>query len=552
MVLDKNFIYDIEEKINEKSDIFFYSLIEANKVDVNYICKPYNNSILEKYNNYFNTNHTYESIKAHNKSDKFICLHTFVIPTKIFVKMMTWYCTITDWLHSNYITGVYIESASEVTEEIFGLFLLLQIIEGNNIELQILNLHHEWPNLHNETSFNNYKNPVHYFSLDSIVDSKFTDKKSCHSYLQIYEKLMKEKHLSCKNILEIGIQTGGSMKLWNDYFVNANIYGLDIADSPNFLKEFKRIKTLKINAYSQESIDYFLKKNIFFDFIIDDGAHSIETMIYFIENYTKLLTNDGTLIVEDIPDITWCDIFKKLVPDDCSYEIFDLRHIKNRWDDILFVIKKIKNNKTNLSVCFDIGANIGNWALKNIDKYDKIISVEASKNTFDRLVKNVSNNNKILPLNFAVCDSTDEFIKFYDCESDVLSTINENWLNGGVSRFNVKYKETFSKTVTIDKLIELYGVPDLIKIDVENAEYQCVKSMTKKYNMLCFEWASEFVDIVFKSLDYLYTLGYRSFFIQMNNDEYTFRPSEYYDINKTKEILNNTTPKHEWGMIWSK
>jgi hypothetical protein len=65
-------------------------------------------------------------------------------------------------------------------------------------------------------------------------------------------------------------------------------------------------------------------------------------MIYFIENYTKLLTNDGTLIVEDIPDINWCDIFKKLVPDDCSYEIIDLRHIKNRWDDILFVIKKNK------------------------------------------------------------------------------------------------------------------------------------------------------------------------------------------------------------------
>ena len=76
--------------------------------------------------------------------------------------------------------------------------------------------------------------------------------------------------------------------------------------------------------------------------------------------------------------------------------------------------------------------------------------------------------------------------------------------------------------------------------------------MTKKYNMLCFEWVSEFVDIVFKSIDYLYALGYRSFFIQMNNDEYTFRPNEYYDINKTKEIINNTTPKHEWGMIWCK
>ena len=158
MDLASDFIYDIEQKINQTTDdTFFYSLAVANKIEVTYICKPYNNSILEKYNNYYNTNHTYESIKAHNKSDKFICLHTFVIPTSTFIKMMTWYCTITDWLHTNYINGIYTESMSEVTEEIFGLFLLLQIIENDSIKLDVLKLNHEWPNLHNETEWVDYK-----------------------------------------------------------------------------------------------------------------------------------------------------------------------------------------------------------------------------------------------------------------------------------------------------------------------------------------------------------------------------------------------------------
>jgi hypothetical protein len=53
------------------------------------------------------------------------------------------------------------------------------------------------------------------------------------------------------------------------------------------------------------------------------------------------LTSNGILIVEDIPDIGWCDIFKTLVPNGFTYEIIDLRHVKNRWDDILFVITKI-------------------------------------------------------------------------------------------------------------------------------------------------------------------------------------------------------------------
>jgi FkbM family methyltransferase len=341
MELADDFIYDIEKKINRtETDIYFYSLTVADKIEVSYICNPYNNSILEKYNNYFNTNHTYETIKSHPMRDNFICLHTFVIPTSTFIKMMTWFCTITDWLHSNYISGIYRESMSEVTEEIFALFLLLQMIENDNIQLDTLKLYHQWPNLHNETTFNNYKEQLHYFSLDKIVDNTFTDKNTTHSYLETYEKLMKNKHLTCKNILEIGVQRGGSIKLWNDYFVNANIYGIDIDTSPDFLKEFNRVSCLKMNAYSQESISCFLEKKIEFDFIIHDGPNTLESILYFIKNYIQLLSVDGVMIIEDIQDIKWCEIFQHFVPEGYSYEIFDLRHVKNRWDDILLVIKK--------------------------------------------------------------------------------------------------------------------------------------------------------------------------------------------------------------------
>ena len=161
MILYKNFIYDIEDKINKNKtnkDVYFYSLCVANKIEVSYICKPYENSILEKYNMHFNTSHSYGSIK--DLSNNFICLHTFVIPIKTFVKMMTWYCSIHSWLNNNYLNNLYPESISEITEEVFGLFLLLQMIEDDTIILEKLNLYHEWPNLHNQTEFNNYKVPM--------------------------------------------------------------------------------------------------------------------------------------------------------------------------------------------------------------------------------------------------------------------------------------------------------------------------------------------------------------------------------------------------------
>jgi GR25 family glycosyltransferase involved in LPS biosynthesis len=346
MELESNFIHDIEEKINStENNIFFFSLIVGSKVEVTRICNPYNNSILEKYNNYFNTNHTYESIINHKRAKYFICLHTFVIPTITYMKMMNWYCSISDWLHVNYINGIYIESMSEVTEELFGLFLLLQIIENDNIELEELKLKHNWPNLHNETSFNNYKDHSYYFPLSSIINNNLTDKNSYHSYIDVYENLFKNRQLSVKNVLEIGIEKGGSLKLWNDYFVNATIYGLDTNDSPQFLSKYKRIITQKRHAYSNDTLHYFLDKNIKFDVIVDDGPHTLDSMIFVLENYSKLLNKDGILIIEDVQVIEWCEILYNNVEPSLqkfSYKI-DRRHIKGTLDDILFIVENKEN-----------------------------------------------------------------------------------------------------------------------------------------------------------------------------------------------------------------
>ena len=54
-------------------------------------------------------------------------------------------------------------------------------------------------------------------SLEQIVDNTRTDTNTTHSYLPLYESLFKNKKETAQNILEIGIQNGGSIKLWRDY-----------------------------------------------------------------------------------------------------------------------------------------------------------------------------------------------------------------------------------------------------------------------------------------------------------------------------------------------
>ena len=100
-------------------------------------------------------------------------------------------------------------------------------------------------------------------------------------------------------------------------------------------------------------------------------------------------------------------------------------------------------------------------------------------------------------------------------------------------------------------MIEIYGEPELIKIDVEGGEYKCIKSLTKKVKLLCFEWASEMNNTTFKILDYLNNLGFNEYYLQFG-DDFLFRPNIFYNILKIKELLDNTKIKKDWGMIWCK
>ena len=56
---------------------------------------------------------------------------------------------------------------------------------------------------------------------------------------------------------------------------------------------------------------------------------------------------------------------------------------------------------------FDIGANIGSWSLSNIQNTNKIIAIEAIKQTYDVLLNNINLRSNIIPLNYAVCKYDD-------------------------------------------------------------------------------------------------------------------------------------------------
>lgn len=188
-------------------------------------------------------------------------------------------------------------------------------------------------------------------NLVDLVDNSRTDKNTTHSYLELYQQLLFSKKDTAKNILEIGILHGGSINLWNDFFTNATIYGADIMNSNDGMWDDLKNKDSIIlytstDAYNEYFFNTtFLNKNIKFDMMLDDGPHSLESMKQFIKLYSQIMTDDGILIIEDVPSWDWIEILTNDVPETLKpfIQSYDLRSNKHRYDDIVFTINKTIN-----------------------------------------------------------------------------------------------------------------------------------------------------------------------------------------------------------------
>lgn len=182
--------------------------------------------------------------------------------------------------------------------------------------------------------------------IKEIFDNQHykTDKFTGHSYLDTYEEFLSPKKDSAKNILEIGVSAGGSILLWRDYFINAQVYGVDIEETPPDILNSspERITIIKQNAYDLNFMkENFLDKNIKFDILMDDGPHTLDSFHFFARHYSSLLAPQGVLVIEDIPELELTPGIINCFPEHLRSlaKVVDLRHVKNKWDDILIVLQ---------------------------------------------------------------------------------------------------------------------------------------------------------------------------------------------------------------------
>ena len=129
--------------------------------------------------------------------------------------------------------------------------------------------------------------------------SKFKSSKY-KKYFKNYEDILGNFKNQDVTMIEIGVQNGGSLKIWQEFFgPNSKIIGVDL--NPK-CKKFED-KNIKIYIGSQSSETFWTKlfnEEGKVDIIIDDGGHTNYQQIITAINCIPNIKDGGMLITEDI------------------------------------------------------------------------------------------------------------------------------------------------------------------------------------------------------------------------------------------------------------
>lgn len=127
-------------------------------------------------------------------------------------------------------------------------------------------------------------------TLTDLAATRGTDKGD-HGYCPHYEEHFAALRLEPVTLLEIGVQSGASLRMWADWFPNAIVYGID--NDPAAVVNEGRISTITCNVRTFDP-------DRLYDIVIDDGSHAdadITEAFAILWPYVKF---GGWYVVEDL------------------------------------------------------------------------------------------------------------------------------------------------------------------------------------------------------------------------------------------------------------
>ena len=127
------------------------------------------------------------------------------------------------------------------------------------------------------------------------------------AYLQGYERLFAPWRTRALNLLEIGIQNGGSLEIWSQFFPQARtLVGCDIDTGCGFLQyEDPRIHVVVGDICAEETEQKIAALSSEWDIVIDDGSHVSSHIVTAFARYFPRVRTGGIFVAEDLHCSYW-------------------------------------------------------------------------------------------------------------------------------------------------------------------------------------------------------------------------------------------------------
>jgi hypothetical protein len=124
-------------------------------------------------------------------------------------------------------------------------------------------------------------------------------------YFDVYERFLSPIRRANPVVLEIGVQLGGSVEMWRDYFGAATrIYGIDI--NPDARQQQDIVTKVFIGDQQDRGFLRSVVREIGRpDVVIDDGGHTANQQITAFEELYPALSAAGLYFVEDTHTSLW-------------------------------------------------------------------------------------------------------------------------------------------------------------------------------------------------------------------------------------------------------
>lgn len=171
--------------------------------------------------------------------------------------------------------------------------------------------------------------------LDEILKRHLSDQATHHSYGPLFNELFEPYKESAAAILEIGIENGCSLRAWREYFINAEIHGIDNA-AHKMVQGEPRITTYHCDSTSRDAFISLAGRLPMFDIIVEDSSHIAVESLFIVAALWERVKPGGLIVVEDIAKPEYLAMFSAFK----GATLHDRRKIRGQADDMLAVMRK--------------------------------------------------------------------------------------------------------------------------------------------------------------------------------------------------------------------